>query len=111
MYNKDKGMQNVINGITHTVETVEQINSVGVTTSAVSIMVAVLGVISFLVSLYMLFRKIDKKIDARIDARIKPSIRLLEETVGVVKNLEKNIAEMNATLTILKEILLAHKNS
>lgn len=104
-------MQNIINGITHTVETVEQINTIGVATGTVSLMVAVLGVISFLVSLYILFRKLDKKIDARIDARIKPSIRLLEETVGVVKNLEKNIAEMNATLTILKEILLAHKNS
>lgn len=104
-------MQNIINGISHTVETVEQINSVGVAASTVSLLVAVLGVISFLVSLYVLFRKLDKKIDARIDARIKPSIRLLEETVGVVKNLEKNIAEMNATLSILKEILLAHKKS
>lgn len=111
MYKIGKGMQNVINGITSTVQTVEQINSTGVTTGVVALIVTVLGVISFLVSLYMLFRKIDKKIDERIDARIKPSIRLLEETVGVVKNLEKNIAEMNATLTILKEILLAHKNS
>lgn len=40
---------------------------------------------------------------------MKPSVELLTDTVEVVKKLEKNTAEMNATLSILKDILLTHK--
>ena len=73
----------------------------------------VLGAISFLVSIFKFYKdidkRIDKRIDERIDARIKPSLDVLQETVTVVKSLEHTVAEMNATLNILKEILLAHE--
>lgn len=88
---------------------IEHIETSGLTSDIIVVAAIVIGVISFITFLYNMYRKIDKRIDERIDERIKPSIILLKDTVGVVKNLEKNTAEMNATLTILKEILLAHE--
>ena len=85
---------------------IEHIDTSGLTSDIIVVTAIVLGVISFIVFLYNMYRKIDKRIDERIDERIKPSIILLEDTVGVVKNLERNTAEMNATLTILKELLI-----
>lgn len=70
--------------------------------------IVIVGVVSFLVSIFKIYKGIDKRIDERIDARIKPSLDVLQETVAVVKSLEHTVAEMNATLTILKEILLTH---
>lgn len=88
---------------------IEHIETSGLTSDIVVVTAIVFGVISFIVFLYNMYRQLDKRIDERIDERIKPSIILLKDTVGVVKNLEKNTAEMNATLSILKEILLAHE--
>lgn len=70
--------------------------------------VVIVGIISVLVSIFKLYKGIDGRIDERIDARIKPSLEVLQETVVVVKSLEHTVAEMNATLNILKEILLTH---
>lgn len=73
--------------------------------------VVIAGIISVLVSIFKLYKGIDGRIDERIDARIKPSLEVLQETVTVVKSLEHTVAEMNATLNILKEILLmTHSN-
>ena len=87
---------------------IEHIETAGLTSDIIVVSAIVLGVISFILALYKVFKNIDARIDLRIDERIKPSLELLKDTVGVVKNLEKNTAEMNATLSILKEILLAH---
>ena len=87
---------------------IEHIETTGLTSDIIVVTAIVLGVISFAGIMYRIFKRIDTRIDLRIDERIKPSLELLKDTVGVVKNLEKNTAEMNATLSILKEILLAH---
>lgn len=100
-------MQNMLTEVNSTIESIAQINQVGMAYD----IVVVLCVISFVVSMWSLFKKIDKRIDARIDERIRPSLDLLEDTVQVVKSLEKNTAEMNATLTILRDILLHHNIS
>lgn len=101
-------MQNVISTVTTAANNIEQIQNTGMTSHMVIALIAVIGVVSFLVSTYSLYKKIDKRVDERIDAHIKPSLELLKDTVKVVRSLEKNVAEMNATLTVLREILLTH---
>jgi hypothetical protein len=102
-------MQNIITGISTTADTVHQMNNTGMTEHVEIATVVLVGVISFLVSIFKIYKGIDKRIDERIDARIKPSLEVLQETVTVVKSLEHTVAEMNATLNILKEILLMTK--
>lgn len=97
-------MQNLITAASN----IEHIHDTGMTSHMVIAMIAVIGVVSFFVSTYNLYKKIDKRVDERIDKHIKPSLELLKDTVKVVRSLEKNVAEMNATLTVLREILLAH---
>lgn len=101
-------MQNIITGISTTADTVQHMTNTGMTEHITVATIVIVGVISFLVSIFKLYKGIDRRIDERIDARIKPSLDVLQETVAVVKSLEHTVAEMNATLTILKEILLAH---
>lgn len=74
-----------------------------------STVIILISVISFVISLLRLYRALEKRIDEKIEAKMKPSVELLTDTVEVVKKLEKNTAEMNATLSILKDILLTHK--
>lgn len=106
-------MQNIITDISTTADTLQQMNHTGMTEHVTIATVVIAGVISFLVSIFKFYKDIDKRIDRRIDeridARIKPSLDVLQETVAVVKSLEHTVAEMNATLNILKEILLAHE--
>lgn len=90
-------------------EQAQHITETGMTEHIAVASIVIIGVISFLVSIFKIYKGIDKRIDERIDARIKPSLDVLQETVAVVKSLEHTVAEMNATLTILKEILLAHE--
>lgn len=89
-------------------EQVQHLSNIGMTEHITVASIVIVGVISFLVSIFKIYKGIDKRIDERIDARIKPSLDVLQETVAVVKSLEHTVAEMNATLTILKEILLSH---
>ena len=106
-------MQNIITDISTTADTIQQMNHTGMTEHVTIATVIIVGVISFLVSIFKIYKdidnRIDKRIDERIDARIKPSLDVLQETVAVVKSLEHTVAEMNATLNILKEILLAQE--
>lgn len=74
-----------------------------------STVIILISVISFVISLLRLYRALERRIDEKIEAKMKPSVELLTDTVEVVKKLEKNTAEMNATLSILKDILLTHK--
>lgn len=104
-------MQSIVNDMQTVIDSVEQINRLGMTYELTAIIAFMLGVVSFIVTMWNVFKKLDKKIDERIDARIKPSLVLLQDTVKVVKSLEKNTAEMNATLSILRDILLSHKLS
>ena len=90
----------------NTLEQVQHMNSTGMTEHIAVAGIVIAGVVSVLVSIFKIYKGIDKRIDERIDARIKPSLEVLQETVAVVKSLEHTVAEMNATLTILKEILL-----
>ena len=90
----------------NTLEQVHNLNSAGMTEHITIATVVIIGVISVLVSIFKIYKGIDRRIDERIDARIKPSLDVLQETVTVVKSLEHTVAEMNATLNILKEILL-----
>ena len=90
----------------NTLEQVQNISNTGMTEHIAVTTVVIVSVISFLVSIFKIYKGIDRRIDERIDARIKPSLDVLQETVAVVKSLEHTVAEMNATLTILKEILL-----
>lgn len=90
----------------NTLEQVQHISNTGMTEHIAVATVVIVSVISFLVSIFKIYKGIDRRIDERIDARIKPSLDVLQETVAVVKSLEHTVAEMNATLTILKEILL-----
>lgn len=90
----------------NTLEQVQHFNNTGMTEHITIATVVIIGVISVLVSIFKIYKGIDKRIDERIDARIKPSLDVLQETVTVVKSLEHTVAEMNATLNILKEILL-----
>lgn len=93
----------------NTLEQIQHISGTGMTEHIAVAGIVIVGVISVLVSIFKIYKGIDKRIDERIDARIKPSLDVLQETVAVVKSLEHTVAEMNATLTILKEILLAHE--
>ena len=102
-------MQNIITDISTTADTIQHMNHTGMTEHITIATVVIVGAISFLVSIFKFYKDIDKRIDERIDARIKPSLDVLQETVTVVKSLEHTVAEMNATLNILKEILLAHE--
>lgn len=104
-------MQNILTDVKTTIDTVEQINSIGMTHELTAILALLLGVVSFVVSMWNVFKKLDKRIDERIDARIKPSLILLQDTVKIVKSLEKNTAEMNATLSILRDIMISHKRT
>lgn len=104
-------MQNILTDVKTTIDTVEQINSIGMTHELTSILAFLLGVVSFVASMWSVFKKLDKRIDERIDARIKPSLILLQDTVKIVKSLEKNTAEMNATLSILRDIMISHKRT
>lgn len=90
----------------NTLEQVQHLSSTGMTEHIAVAAVVMVGAISFLISIFKLYKGIDRRIDERIDVRIKPSLDVLQETVAVVKSLEHTVAEMNATLTILKEILL-----
>lgn len=90
----------------NTLEQVQHMNSTGMTEHIAVAGIVIAGVVSVLVSIFKIYKGIDRRIDERIDARIKPSLEVLQETVAVVKSLEHTVAEMNATLTILKEILL-----
>ena len=74
-----------------------------------AIVAVIASVVSFVVFIFSAYRKIDRRIDEKIDAKIKPSIAILADTVVVVKNLEKNTAEINATLAILRDILLSQQ--
>lgn len=93
----------------NTLEQVQHMNSTGMTEHIAVAGIVIAGVISVLVSIFKIYKGIDRRIDERIDARIKPSLEVLQETVTVVKSLEHTVAEMNATLNILKEILLMTK--
>ena len=90
----------------NSLEQVQQMSHTGMTEHIAVAGIVIVGVISVLVSIFKIYKGIDRRIDERIDARIKPSLEVLQETVAVVKSLEHTVAEMNATLTILKEILL-----
>ena len=95
----------------NSIDTVQHLTTTGMTEHITIATVVIVGVISVLVSIFKIYKGIDKRIDERIDARIKPSLEVLQETVTVVKSLEHTVAEMNATLNILKEILLmTHSN-
>jgi len=102
-------MQNIIEDVSTSIETIQQINKLEMTEEITVMVLVMVSVISFLVSLYKVYKNIDRRIDERIDARLKPSLHILQETVAVVKGLEHTVAEMNATLNILKEILLNHE--
>ena len=91
--------------ITTTMNTIEMIPHV------IAMAAVATCIISFVVFIFSIYRKIDQRIDEKIDAKIKPSIDILSDTVSVVKNLEKNTAEMNATLTILRDILLSQSSN
>jgi low affinity Fe/Cu permease len=99
-----------MSGIIQTLDTFKQLNEIGMTVHITVAMMAIVIVISFIISAYKLYKDIDRRIDERIDERIKPSLDLLKETVVVVKSLERTTAEMNGTLTILKDILIGHKS-
>lgn len=87
----------------------QQISETGLFGHLVFAVVSMVGVVIFLLAMYRLYKDLDKRIDERIDARLKPSLHILQETVLVVKGLEHTVAEMNATLNILKEILISHE--
>lgn len=87
----------------------QQVSETGMLGHLVFAIVSMVGVIIFLLAMYKLYKDLDKRIDERIDARLKPSLHILQETVLVVKGLEHTVAEMNATLNILKEILIGHE--
>lgn len=99
-------MQNILTDVKTTIDIV---NSIGMTHELTAILAFLLGVVSFVASMWSVFKKLDKRIDERIDARIKPSLILLQDTVKIVKSLEKNTAEMNATLSILRDIMISTK--
>lgn len=104
-------MQNILTDVKTTIDTVEQINSIGMAHELMAILAFLLGVVSFVASMWSVFKKLDKRIDERIDARIKPSLILLQDTVKIVKSLEKNTAEMNATLSLLRDIMISYKRT
>lgn len=88
-----------------------RLSTLATTTDIATIVAVMLAVVSFIVSFYIACHTIDEKIDARIDDRTKPFVDLLQDTVKAVKSLEKNTAEMNATLSILKDLLITFKKS
>ena len=99
-----------MNNLVTDLSVLQQISEAGVLGHLVFAIVSIVGVVIFLTAMYRLYKDLDKRIDERIDARLKPSLHILQETVTVVKGLEHTVAEMNATLNILKEILLNHEN-
>lgn len=102
-------MYTILSDVSNATASIEQINTSGMSPEiAATVIAVILGFISFVVSAFKFYRGIDKRIDERIDDRIKPSINILQETVVVVRSLEHTVAEMNATLNILKELLLTH---
>lgn len=107
-------MQNLIEGISATVDTVQQINKEGMTSMVAILMVAACAVVPIILhNLFKILRihkELNTLIDSRIELKIGDSIELLKDTVRVVKSLEKNTAEISATLSILKEIMLSHKS-
>lgn len=108
-------MQNIISEVSSTIDKIEQINNAGMSTHilvAITIMCIVIPIaIRNIFKIARIYKELDNMIDKRIEAKMGDSIEILKDTVCVVKNLEKNTAEMNATLSILKEILLSHKIS
>lgn len=98
-------MQNVIEEITATTEAVQQINKVG-TVSGIAIVIAFVAIVSIVVSIINIYRKIEHIIDERIDDRIHQTTIVFQETIGTVKQLEHTVAEIDATLKIMKDILL-----
>ena len=98
-------MQNIIEEITATTEAVQQINTVG-TVSGIAIIIAFVAIVSIVVSIINIYRKIEYIIDERIDNRIHQTIKAFQETIGTVKQLEHTVAEIDATLKIMKDILL-----
>lgn len=68
--------------------------------------ITVFAILGLFISGLRFYKTIDERIDERINKRMKPSLELLQDTVKVVKNLEKNTSEMNATLSILKDLML-----
>ena len=103
-------MHNTINDISNTVDTVQQINTLGKTTEETTLTILSFCVISFVVSkiwnLFLVYKKINKIIDERIDSRMKSFIELTTESAKTIKNLEKNTAEMNATLSIIRQVFI-----
>lgn len=71
--------------------------------------IALVVIATVLVTIFKIYQSIDDRIDARIDARLKPSLDLLKETAEVVKGLQQGFAQMNATLDILKEVMLQER--
>lgn len=98
-------MQNIIEEITATTKAVQQINTVG-TVSGIAIVIAFVAIVSIVVSIINIYRKIECIIDERIDNRIHQTIKAFQETISTVKQLEHTVAEIDATLKIMKDILL-----
>lgn len=101
-------MQNLIDNVATTTQAIQQINSME-TTSNVTTGIVMFLIVSIVVSIINLYRKIEKIIEEKIDEKIKPSVDILHETVTTVKHLEHVVTEMNATLILLKDILLHHE--
>lgn len=101
-------MQNIIEGVEATSHAIQQINALE-TTSNITTVVVVLFIVSIVISIINLYRKIEHIIEEKIDEKIKPSVDILHETVVTVKHLEHVVTEMNATLIILKDILLKNE--
>lgn len=102
-------MQNLMENISSTTQAIQQINTLE-TTSNITTAFVMFCIVSIVVSIINLYRKVEKIIEEKIDEKIKPSVDILHETVFTVKQLEHVVTEMNATLTILKDILLKEKN-
>lgn len=102
-------MQNLIEDLSSTTQAIQQINTLE-TTSNVTTAIVMFFIVSIVISIINLYRKVEKIIEEKIDEKIKPSVDILHETVITVKQLEHVVTEMNATLTILKDILLKEKN-
>lgn len=103
-------MHNTINDISTTVDSIHQINSIGMTSEVMILTILSFCVISFVVSkilnLFLVYKKINKIIDERIDSRMKSFIELTTESAKTIKKLEKNTAEMNATLSIIRQVFI-----
>lgn len=98
-------MQNIVDNINTTVDTVQQLNNVEMT-SNLALLLVMVGIISFIVYVVNIYRKVETIIDERIDAKIRPSVDILHETVETVRHLEHAVTEVNATLILLKDIII-----